>query len=113
MDRNDLLDDLVNRLDSASPRSVLLAGLSGVGKSHLALRALDRCTERGCAVCSISGGMTQQSLPFSSLLLARFTQLQLADGFGNRGRLSRFQPYRDGRRHDFSARERGLNQNTT
>lgn len=68
MDRNHLIDHIVHRLDSASPRSVLLTGPAGVGKSHLACRALEHFAERGCAVRSISGGVAQQSLPFSSLL---------------------------------------------
>ena len=68
MDRKHLLDDLVRRLDSASARSVLLTGPAGIGKSHLARCTLTRLAERGYVVRSISGGVAQQSLPFSSLL---------------------------------------------
>jgi sigma54-dependent transcription regulator len=57
MDRNHLIDDLVNRLKAASLRSVLLTGLAGVGKSHLAHRALERCNERSRVVRSINGGL--------------------------------------------------------
>lgn len=69
--REAIIDDVVDRLNAPAPRSVVLRGPAGIGKSHLADVVADRL-ERGpsqhVAIRRVHGGESQQFLDFGALL---------------------------------------------
>ena len=65
------IGDLVDRLTGPAPRSIVLRGTAGIGKSHLANAIADRLvahTTAPVAVRRVYGGESQQFLDFGALL---------------------------------------------
>jgi len=69
-DRDALVEHLAGLLTDAPPRSVVLRGPAGIGKSHVAERVLDALASRPSAVAvrRVFAGEAQQFLDFGALL---------------------------------------------
>ena len=69
-DRDALVERLAELLTGAPPRSVVLRGPAGIGKSHVAACVLDTITSgsSGAAVRRVFAGEAQQYLDFGALL---------------------------------------------
>lgn len=69
--RESIVDELVDLFRAPAPRSVVLRGPAGIGKSHIARAVADRLESeagRDVAVRRLFGGESQQFLDFGALL---------------------------------------------
>ena len=66
--RTVLIDGLIARLRGPEPRSVVLHGPAGIGKSHTAAIVTAAIAERAGAVVHVAAGHAQQQLPFGAVL---------------------------------------------